>query len=255
MRSPYLRSLVWSFALLGVLLAVHHHFHGQHAAFPALLSPKNVLLLTAHPDDEVMFFAPTVISTSVTQGITLWALVLSAGNADGLGEVRKREAKESFEVLGVQPERVTVLDHPQLQDDITSTWDAATIAEVIRPYFEKHHIDMILTFDSLGVSRHPNHISLPLGVSHLLCDPTVQPTATIYSLKTTTLSLKYTGLLSLLFPFRTEYFRVVSGARQYTQALRAMMKHWSQLVWFRWLYISFSRYMWINEWEHVVLSC
>lgn len=34
------------------------------------------------------------------------------GNADGLGEVRKRELVESYEVLGVGRDRVVVLDHP-----------------------------------------------------------------------------------------------------------------------------------------------
>jgi N-acetylglucosaminylphosphatidylinositol deacetylase len=26
-----------------------------------------------------------------------------------------------------------------------------------------------------------------------------------------------------------------------------MRRHWSQLVWFRWLYVLFSRYMWVND--------
>ena len=43
----------------------------------------------------------------------------------------------------------------------------------------------------------------------------------------------------------------VSGAGEYRTALRAMMQHRSQLVWFRWLYVAFSRYMWVNEWVEV----
>jgi len=227
---------------------------GTRTSQPALPSSKNILLLTSHPDDEAMFFAPTVLSLAKREDLTVWAVVLSVGDADGLGDTRRREAKESYEMLGVQPGRVAVIDHPQLQDDITRPWDASVIAEVIRPYVEKQDIDTILTFDTLGVSRHPNHISLPLGVSHLLCDPTLQrPAPSLYSLRTTSLPLKYTGIFSVVFPSspRPEGFRFVSGVRQYVQALRAMMKHWSQLVWFRWLYVAFSRYMWINEWEPV----
>jgi len=37
----------------------------------------------------------------------------------------------------------------------------------------------------------------------------------------------------------------------YLTALRAMRQHWSQLVWFRWLYVLFSKYMWVNEWVEV----
>lgn len=44
----------------------------------------------------------------------------------------------------------------------------------------------------------------------------------------------------------------VSGVTEYRTALRAMMQHRSQLVWFRWLYVAFSRYMWVNELVEVV---
>jgi N-acetylglucosaminylphosphatidylinositol deacetylase len=43
----------------------------------------------------------------------------------------------------------------------------------------------------------------------------------------------------------------VSGIPEYLRALSAMRMHQSQLVWFRWLYVSFSRYMWVNEWLEV----
>ncbi|GJJ10472.1 hypothetical protein Clacol_004698 [Clathrus columnatus] len=38
----------------------------------------------------------------------------------------------------------------------------------------------------------------------------------------------------------------VSGLSSYAMAFRAMLQHRSQLVWFRWLYVLFSRYMWVN---------
>jgi N-acetylglucosaminylphosphatidylinositol deacetylase len=45
----------------------------------------------------------------------------------------------------------------------------------------------------------------------------------------------------------------VAGIYDYLTALRAMREHWSQLVWFRWLNVLFSRYMWVNEWAEVSL--
>lgn len=45
---------------------------------------------------------------------------------------------------------------------------------------------------------------------------------------------------------------IVAGVREYVTALRAMMQHRSQLVWFRWLYVAFSRYMWVNDWVEIV---
>lgn len=46
----------------------------------------------------------------------------------------------------------------------------------------------------------------------------------------------------------------VAGISDYLAALRAMRQHWSQLVWFRWLNVMFSRYMWVNEWAEVRLQ-
>jgi N-acetylglucosaminylphosphatidylinositol deacetylase len=40
----------------------------------------------------------------------------------------------------------------------------------------------------------------------------------------------------------------VSGIGEYLKALQAMQAHQSQLVWFRWLYVAFSKYMWVNAW-------
>lgn len=40
----------------------------------------------------------------------------------------------------------------------------------------------------------------------------------------------------------------VSGYQEYLKALQAMQAHKSQLVWFRWLYVAFSKYMWVNTW-------
>jgi N-acetylglucosaminylphosphatidylinositol deacetylase len=40
---------------------------------------------------------------------------------------------------------------------------------------------------------------------------------------------------------------MVLTPRGYWIGFRAMLRHRSQLVWFRWLYLAFSRLMWVNE--------
>ena len=40
----------------------------------------------------------------------------------------------------------------------------------------------------------------------------------------------------------------ISGYKEYVKALEAMQAHQSQFVWFRWLYVAFSKYMWVNSW-------
>ena len=77
-------------------------------------SSSNILLLTAHPDDECMFFAPTLLALQETlkPPPTLYSLCLSVGNADGLGDVRRHELAASLDVLGIGEGRRWVLDHP-----------------------------------------------------------------------------------------------------------------------------------------------
>lgn len=72
--------------------------------FPALRN-KRICLLIAHPDDEAMFFAPTVLAlTRPETGNHVKILCLSSGNADGLGETRKKELVKSGMLLGLRNE-------------------------------------------------------------------------------------------------------------------------------------------------------
>ena len=91
-----------------------------------------------------------------------------------------------------------------------------------------------------------------------------EPKPRLFTLVTVPLAAKYTGLLAPLkyrspiaISFggsttpKAEDLReaiAVSSWTGYARAHRAMRQHWSQLVWFRWLYVVFSRYMWVNEW-------
>jgi len=72
---------------------------------------KQYLIITAHPDDEIMFFAPTIIGLR-KQGFKVKILCLSTGNYDKKGEIREVEIKNCVKLLGVTEENVTVLDHP-----------------------------------------------------------------------------------------------------------------------------------------------
>ncbi|KAI0315707.1 N-acetylglucosaminylphosphatidylinositoldeacety la se [Amylostereum chailletii] len=230
------------------------------------LKPHRVLLLTAHPDDEAFFFGPTV--TSLTSQAEIYSLCLSTGDADGEGKTRMEELSDSLEVLGVDQDKHWVLDIEGLKDNFTARWDAKLIADTVRPYILEHHITTILTFDPVGVSSHPNHLSLFHGTSYLLGSLPSPPRA--YALISVPLSIKYTGPLApalakldLNFSRALAYFNMqpslsahpisvyVSGVRQWARALRALSCHHSQLVWFRWLYMAFSRYMWVNEWYEI----
>jgi len=245
-----------SLLLLALLLAWLTHIFSSPSKETSFVTndkaqQQRILLLTAHPDDECLFFGPTIRSL-VRSGVMVFSLCLSVGNADGLGETRRGELQKSLRVLGIPPTHSAVVDHPRLQDNITQMWDSDLVAEVVRPYLRAHNITMLLTFDTHGISGHPNHISLPLGASHLLHSTTHLQ---LYTLKTVSVLLKYIGPLSHLvakaqaFLFRDSSRPVfVANFEDYRMAWHAMRQHGSQLVWFRWLYVLFSRYMWVNEW-------
>ncbi len=132
-----------------------------------------------------------------------------------------------------------------------------------------------MTFDSYGVSGHPNHFSLYHGVSRLLAGSlagTRYPLVA-YSLKSKPTIIKYTGILApMLIKLKIVSFRAlgtlvngmngsnpvlsvrpvfVAGIKEYRRTVIAALRHQSQRVWFRWLYLAFSQYMWVNEWERI----
>lgn len=136
-------------------------------------------------------------------------------------------------------------------------------------------LPQIITFDAHGVSGHPNHIALAKGSAFFierLSPP--HPSLTAFALKTVPILPKYSGnlaaayqhliyiadaLLLQLTPanhsFRNPRSIVfVSSFWGYAKALGAMKKHSSQLVWFRYLYLLTSQYMWVNEWDVLAQS-
>lgn len=114
-------------------------------------------------------------------------------------------------------------------------------------------------------------MSLYKGAAHLIASlstASTTPPPRLFILVTVPLVHKYIGpfsaglakfdfaFASVLQRFGSRYAQglpvFVSGIDAYKTTLRAMMEHRSQLVWFRWLYVLFSRYMWVNEWVEVV---
>jgi N-acetylglucosaminylphosphatidylinositol deacetylase len=134
----------------------------------------SVGLVIAHPDDEAMFFTPTIMNLLAamkesSSRARLRLLCLSSGNHDGLGEVRKRELKESCAVLGLlegasssssADEVVSIIDDPELPDHPGLLWSYNKVAQHMESWIEANNITLLLTFDETGVSNHPNHRSV-----------------------------------------------------------------------------------------------
>lgn len=124
----------------------------------------------------------------------------------------------------------------------------------------------LVTFDPDGVSKHPNHIALADVHAHLnpyLDTAEEVPRPVLLQLESPSLATKYTGpIWAVVCALRELAARVlgsspegdapesatlISSPVRYAKAIRAMLAHRSQLVWFRWLYVSFSQLMWVNR--------
>ncbi|MCJ1474877.1 N-acetylglucosaminyl-phosphatidylinositol de-N-acetylase [Lambiella insularis] len=203
--------------------------HIARGSFPRLTN-KRICLLIAHPDDEAMFFAPTVLALTDPQlGNHVKILCLSSGNADGLGHVRKQELSKSATLLGLRSASdVLVIEDAAFPDSMTTTWDASKIADVLSKAFAGRSskpgsrkqggsasvngnaptatIDVLITFDRKGVSGHPNHISLYHGAAAWLRELMKgrmgwKCPVTMYTLTTTNIARKYASVLDA--PFTT----------------------------------------------------
>jgi N-acetylglucosaminylphosphatidylinositol deacetylase len=105
---------------------------------PPQLRNKRIILLIAHPDDESMFFSPTLQSlTHPSLQNHVKILCLSTGNADGLGDTRRRELEAAAVTLGLRKrEDVFVLDdEKRFKDGMTENWDPKEIARVLASAF------------------------------------------------------------------------------------------------------------------------
>ncbi|XP_050837828.1 N-acetylglucosaminyl-phosphatidylinositol de-N-acetylase isoform X2 [Serinus canaria] len=229
------------------------------------------LVLTAHPDDEAMFFAPALLGLR-SAGAAPAVLCCSAGNYYNQGEIRKKELEQSCYVLGIPASDVTVIDHRDLPDDPAVEWDTQLLATLVLEHIEAKNINLnmlcaiwqwsrgcsssmperkdckVLTFDAGGVSGHANHISLYTAVRYLHSEGKLPEGCRVLVLESVNLFRKYISfldvLISCLLP-RDELF--VLTEEETEQAKRAMRCHRSQLLWFRQLYLLFSRYLVLNS--------
>ncbi|RWR92963.1 N-acetylglucosaminyl-phosphatidylinositol de-N-acetylase [Cinnamomum micranthum f. kanehirae] len=210
---------------------------------------RNVLLVIAHPDDESMFFSPTILYLS-SRGHNLHILCFSTGNADGKGNIRKAELYQACAILKVPLQQVKILDHPDLQDGFGNMWSHHLLAQIIEEEITTKGIDMLITFDNYGVSGHRNHCDVHHGIRMVLCNYS-QRSIEAWELISTSIARKYTGpvdiwlsILCSLYHRAGEVYCLLNSHPHTT--FLAMAQHESQWVWFRKLFVLFSSYTYVN---------
>lgn len=298
---------------------------------PLFLRNKRIILLIAHPDDESMFFSPTLQAlTSPHLQNHLKILCMSTGDSEGLGATRRLELERAAVTLGVRrKEDVFVLDDARFRDGMQEDWKPEEVARVLASAFAPHlngsselekekekekdkdkdrrksksskssksaassggaipppqssegpraTIDVLITFDSRGVSGHPNHKALYHGAREFVTQIMrghsgyASPVA-LYTLPSINIVRKYSFIVdaipTLLGGIYGSILGNAMGTRKatsrpagasadrlvfvndlarYWKAREAMIYgHKSQMVWFRWGWIGLGRYMVVND--------
>jgi N-acetylglucosaminylphosphatidylinositol deacetylase len=303
-----------------LVFALWHVTASATPPVPPFLRNKRIILLIAHPDDESMFFNPTLQAlTDPELANHLKILCLSTGDSEGIGGTRKLELERAAVTLGLRrKEDVFVLDDPRFRDGMHEDWKPEEIARVLASAFAPHlngaqapplqekddkrrkskshksnksvpstpapsepgggpraTIDALITFDEQGISHHPNHKALYHGAV-LFVNQIMRGHAgyacpvALYTLPSVNVLRKYSFILDSIPTFLGGiYGSIVGNAThsrgvgkkegadrlvfvndfsKYQKARSAMVDgHKSQMVWFRWGWITLGRYMVVND--------
>jgi len=213
-----------------------------------LRSAKRVLLVISHPDDEVMFFGPTVLGLASKAEVFL--LCLSPGNYSGQGTTRKKELYASCAILGVPEQNITLIRHTKLKDNPSVRWREELVSEIVLRHVTALLVDTVVTFDRHGISGHKNHVSLYYALACLAME---RSCTAVYCLTSVNLLRKYSSVVDVPMSFLLCNNVYVAGLKDWVVLHRAMAAHHSQYVWFRKIYMLFSRYALINTLEPLVV--
>eukprot|EP00917_Polyrhabdina_sp_WS-2016_P009907 GHVP01021735.1.p1 GENE.GHVP01021735.1~~GHVP01021735.1.p1 ORF type:complete len:260 (-),score=19.73 GHVP01021735.1:81-860(-) len=220
---------------------------------------KSALFVIAHPDDECMFFTPTIVALlekNLRNNVHIVCLCL--------GYIEKERRIEEFIksalVLGIPSENTFMVHNPQLPDGRFNSWPASVVSGEIEGIEKKiGRIDIIFTFDDLGVSGHQNHIdtsngSLYYGKRH---------NVDVKRLKTWRYSKKFGFLMKFLtrdcydeeewgctlyeYMRIHEYTFIISRDKGIKAAWDSLKLHETQDRWFRRYFVEYTLYSYVNQ--------
>eukprot|EP00088_Acartia_fossae_P036872 TRINITY_DN3806_c0_g1_i1.p1 TRINITY_DN3806_c0_g1~~TRINITY_DN3806_c0_g1_i1.p1 ORF type:complete len:267 (-),score=37.66 TRINITY_DN3806_c0_g1_i1:613-1413(-) len=207
---------------------------------------RRVMLVIGHPDDEVMFFGPTILGLVKKNDVYL--LCLSMGDFRGQGKIRKEELYSSCKILGIPEQNIILVSHSTLKDDPNVRWREELVSDIVSRHVSSLAINTVITFDRHGISSHKNHISIYYAMACLALEEEYR---SVYCLTSVNLLRKYSFLVDIPMSYLLCSIVYMASPVQWLQLRSAMFAHSSQLTWYRWLYITFSRYMLINTLEPI----
>lgn len=214
------------------------------------LNVKRSLFVIAHPDDECMFFGPTILGL-LSEGVDVHIVCLSEGNFDGKADKRRDELWEACASLGIPKRNITLLRDPRLPDDPKVRWSSNLISEIILHHLEAYNYDSLITFDICGVSNHANHCAIYCTINYMKNQGTLPEHCAVYALESVNIFRKYWSFLDLPYSCLLSSKWYFLSWSQSTAIVKAMKRHSTQMVWFRYLYLYFSRYVVINTLKEI----
>ncbi|UDY34261.1 PIG-L deacetylase family protein [Dermatobacter hominis] len=130
---------------------------------------STILFLHAHPDDEAIFTGGTIalLAERGHRVVVVFATSgeLGLGAGEGLGDVRRAEARAACEHLGVAS--TVFLDHRDSggspaadgrSEDAFAAARADHVAAQVAALIEVEEADALVTYDAEGVYGHPDHV-------------------------------------------------------------------------------------------------
>jgi N-acetylglucosamine malate deacetylase 2 len=126
----------------------------------------SVLAVVAHPDDE-SFGLGALLSEAAAAGSRVGVLCMTHGEAStlhgvegDLRSIREGELQDAAKDLGAC--WVRLLDHPDGGLQSREATLAGDIAQAVRTFSP----DLLLTFDTTGITGHPDHIATTRATVH-----------------------------------------------------------------------------------------
>lgn len=209
-------------------------------------SSKNVALVIAHPDDEVMFFAPTIHNVLKFISVDKFLILsITSGNYNGIGNTRRNELKLCCKELCIKEENVLFLEENHFLDDPSHKWDIQQLKLELEANLKKNNVDMVITFGEYGVSGHSNHQDTHTVMKSL-------QNLKVFFLEDVNILRKYSSIFDVLFTciiagVLQRKLVLISSPWEVYKTYCGMKCHQSQFVWFRKLYFLFSRYIMVNQ--------
>ena len=132
---------------------------------------KKMLLICAHPDDETISCGGT-IAKYARAGWHVQLICATDGEAGSLGQytdisgqqlgdIRRKELEKAGELLGIS--MITFLGY---KDGALKNQTAGELEDVVYRKMTEFAPDVVITYESNGISNHPDHMKLTLASTY-----------------------------------------------------------------------------------------